>query len=337
LRLAGFEIREEPFGFSEFPAKSGPTICGALYAAGAICSGHLAFRHGMIGLAIASFIATAVVTGFLGRYLLSGVLRFRVMQRSSANLIAQRSFNDEPKVWLVAHTDSKSQTIPMLVRVGSIAAAGVFFAIQLATLIAVWIESARLANFPMEFHALASLAGYLTAIAIVPVILCFITNESPGALDNATGVAAVLIAAGLIPRDRNVGIVLTTGEELGLAGARAFVGARTAKAIAINCDTIDNSGKFIAMLHRRGDSHATRMSEIASTLGEKVKVRPLIRGILTDGVAFGQAGWDSWTLSRGNIGTLALVHTSRDRPERIVGTGIAIAARILAATAEELS
>jgi Zn-dependent M28 family amino/carboxypeptidase len=244
---------------------------------------------------------------------------------------------DEPRVWLVAHTDSKSQTIPMLVRVGSIAAAGLFFAIQLATLVIVWIESRGFADFPTELHALAASAGYLTAIAIIPVILCFISNKSPGALDNATGVAAVLIAAAMIPRDRNVGIVLTSGEELGLAGARAFVASRTVKGIAINCDTVDNSGKFIAMRHRRGESGVIRMASVASTLGERVRVRPLIRGILTDGIAFGESGWDSWTLSRGNIGTLAFVHTSRDRPERIVGTGIAIAARILAATAEELS
>ena len=291
----------------------------------------------MIGVAIASLIAIAVVTGFLGRYLLRGVLRFTLMRRASANLIAQRSLTDEPRVWLVAHTDSKSQTIPMLVRVGSIASAGLFFAIQLATLIIAWIESRGFADFPTELHTLASLAGYLTAIAIVPVILCFISNKSPGALDNATGVASVLIAAGMIPRDRNVGIVLTSGEELGLAGARAFVAARTVKGIAINCDTIDNSGKFIAMRHSRGDSGAATMTRVASSPGEQVRVRPLIRGILTDGVAFGEAGWDSWTLSRGNIGTLAFVHTSRDRPERIVGTGIATAARILAATAQELS
>lgn len=312
-------------------------ICGSLYATGAIFAGHLAFGHEMTGLAILALIAIAVVTGFLGGYLLRGVLRFNVMRRSSANLIAQRSFADDPKVWLVAHTDSKSQTIPMLVRVGSIAAAALFFAIQLATLIVVWVESAGFADFPMEFQTLASVAGYLTATAIVPVILCFITNKSPGALDNATGVAAVLLAADLIPRDLNVGIVLTSGEELGLAGARAFVASRKGTGIAINCDTIDNSGKFIAMPHRRGESAVGRMASVASTLGESVRVRPLIRGILTDGVAFGESGWDSWTLSRGNIGTLAFVHTSRDRSERITGTGIATAARILAATAEELS
>jgi hypothetical protein len=289
------------------------------------------------GIAIVALIAIAVVTGILGGYLLRGVLRFNVMRRSSANLLAQRSVTDEPKVWLVAHTDSKSQTIPMLVRVASIAAAGLFFAIQLATLIIVWIESRGFANFPIELHTLAESAGYLTAIAIVPVILCFISNKSPGALDNATGVAAVLVAGSMIPHDRNVGIVLTSGEELGLAGARAFVASRTTKGIAINCDTIDNSGKFIAMRHRRGESLVTRIAGVASTLGERVRVRPLIRGILTDGVAFGEAGWDSCTLSRGNIGTLAFVHTSRDRPERIVGTGIATAARILAATAQELT
>lgn len=291
----------------------------------------------MPGAAIVSLLAIAIATGLLGRYLLRGTLRFQSMRRSSASLIAQRNRGAEPKVWLVAHTDSKSQTIPMLVRVASIAAAGILFCLQLGTLIVLWIESTGTTNYPSSVHALASMAGYLTAVAILPVALCFITNKSQGALDNATGVAAVLVAADMIGRERNVGIVLTSGEELGLAGARAFVAGRTSKAVAINCDTIDNAGRFIAMRHKSSDSSIAVMGVVASALGQQVTVRSMIRGILTDGVAFGESGWDSWTLSRGNIGTLALVHTAKDRPERIVGTGIATAARILAATAEELS
>ena len=62
-----------------------------------------------------------------------------------------------------------------------------------------------------------------------------------------------------------------------------------------------------------------------------------IPGILTDGVAFAESGWDVCTLSRGNLGTLARVHTASDTSGRIDGTGIALAARILAATVEELA
>ena len=63
----------------------------------------------------------------------------------------------------------------------------------------------------------------------------------------------------------------------------------------------------------------------------------MIPGLLADNLAFANAGWDAITLSRGNIGTLARVHTSGDNLERMTGTGIANAARLLAATVEELS
>jgi hypothetical protein len=287
----------------------------------------------MPGAAIIVLVAIATATGILGKTLLGGVLRFTSMRRGSANLIARRAGMDEPKVWLVAHTDSKSQTIPMLVRVGSILATAIFFSFQLAELAVQW------AGLPIStaFQVSPQVTAVLTALAILPIVVCFITNHSPGALDNASGVAAIILAADSIGREKNVGVLLTSAEEVGLAGARAFVASRAGKGIAINCDTIDNGGSFIAMRHGVRDSSLPVMRRVASDLGVQVRERPLIRGILADSVAFSDAGWDSWTLSRGNIGTLALVHTSKDRPERIEGAGIAAAARILAATAEELA
>ena len=67
-----------------------------------------------------------------------------------------------------------------------------------------------------------------------------------------------------------------------------------------------------------------------------VRVRALIPGILADSIAFASAGWDAVTVSRGNLSTLARVHTSSDTRERLDGSGIANAARLLAATIEEL-
>ena len=193
-------------------------------------------------------------------------------------------------------------------------------------------------GIPAQLIRATALSGsVITAIAIVPVALCFITNKSPGALDNATGVAALLLALEHLKPDRNVGVLLTSAEEMGLAGARAFVATRTEKGIAINCDTIDNAGSFICMSDDSRRRDAVAMSKAGETVGENVRVRPIIRGILTDSIAFRKAGWESCTLSRGNLGTLARVHTSRDEPGRVDGAGVALAARILAATVEELS
>lgn len=63
----------------------------------------------------------------------------------------------------------------------------------------------------------------------------------------------------------------------------------------------------------------------------------MLPGVLADNIAFSDAGWDSITISRGNLGTLARVHTSRDRADHIDGTGIAQASLLIAAIVEELT
>jgi hypothetical protein len=63
----------------------------------------------------------------------------------------------------------------------------------------------------------------------------------------------------------------------------------------------------------------------------------MLPGVLADNVAFSAAGWDSVTISRGNLRTLSRVHTSGDRADSITGTGIAQAALLIAAIVEELS
>ena len=63
----------------------------------------------------------------------------------------------------------------------------------------------------------------------------------------------------------------------------------------------------------------------------------MIPGILADNVAFTAKGWESFTLSRGNIGTLGYVHTARDTSDRLKGTGIAQASSLIAAIVEELA
>jgi hypothetical protein len=78
------------------------------------------------------------------------------------------------------------------------------------------------------------------------------------------------------------------------------------------------------------------LSAAASATGERIRVRRLIPGILTDHVALADAGWETVTLSRGDLRTLQRIHTSRDSLASMSGTGIASAARVLARTATEL-
>jgi hypothetical protein len=304
-----------------------------------VLAGNIAARHDAPLAAIVLTFATLIISGILGGMLLERTGTLTLMRSESSNLVAIKSdASSPPRVWLVAHTDSKSQTIGMLTRVASVAIAGIFLALTVVSMTAQLVGMPESMGFPAGWLGVqTTILSALTAIAIVPVILCFITNNSRGALDNATGVAAALLSLEHMRPECNVGVLLTSAEEIGLAGARAFVATRLEKGIAINCDTIDNSGRFICMTNDVRRHDAVAMSKAGSKVDEKVKVRGMIRGILTDSIPFSRAGWASCTLSRGNLGTLARVHTSRDEPGRIDGAGVALAARILAATVEELS
>ena len=333
LRSSGFSTSLEDFSFSQVPARLGPFICGILFAAGVFLSGHVAAgeREPVAGIAIA--VGSAVVAGLCGAVLMRFIATLPAWRLSASNLIATRGTGaGEPQVWLVAHIDSKSQTIGMLLRVASLLTAA---ALLVLTIVAMILQSAA----PSDELALLRSAylAMFSALAILPFAFCFVTNKSRGAVDNATGVAAVLLAAEALPRERNLGVLISSAEELGLAGASAFASRRSRPGIAINCDTIDSTGRFICMTSGSGKAARSAMARAAGRVGQSLETRGTIPGILTDSVALARAGWDTCTLSRGNLRTLRRVHTSGDEPGRIDGTGIALAARILAATVEELT
>ena len=128
-----------------------------------------------------------------------------------------------------------------------------------------------------------------------------------------------------------VGVCLTSAEELGLAGARAWVRGRRA-AIAVNCDGIDDGGTMTCMHSgKRPAALIAAVAKAATACGVPVRAHRLLPGVLTDGVALADAGWDVVTLSKGGLGTLARIHTVHDGAERLEGTGIAEVARVLAA------
>jgi len=318
---------------------------GATIVAIALIIAHLMTSHNLPGGALAVLLSALILLRVLGKWVLrSGISKLPGGRISSVNLVgAPRGSVQPPKVWLVAHLDSKSQTIPMLVRVGSVALSVVFYVVAAGVLIGiVGLDAAGMAEpmGPQESRAMAVawMSAILGAITAIPLILCFIGNRSHGALDNATGVASVALALELIRDREKVGVIITSGEELGLAGAEAFASETPIKGIALNCDTVDDSGRFICMASGGMPANlANAVDRAARRTGIAVSKRRMLAGILADNIAFTGAGWDSFTLSRGNLRTLARVHTSRDRAETIDGTGIAMAAQLLAATAEELS
>ena len=300
LESLGFRVVDRPFEYSAAVGEYG-TSFGGLTALVI-----LAIALGTQSRIVLLVGAALLIAGgsWVGRH---GVLRLPIRRRHGVNLEAQREHT--PTLWLVAHVDSKSQPIPLLVR-----AAGIVL------LIVAWIG----ALFFMHEWLYVGLVGAL------PVIASVVGQRSAGAVDNASGVATVLGAAALLPADAPVGVLITDAEELGLAGARAWCAAR-APSIALNCDGVDDTGPLTLMWTR------PRARRLESAFGDEPRVIPLVPGVLVDGVAFSDAGWESVTLSRGTLRTLRRIHTRRDSLEHLSGDGIEGAARALARAAITLT
>jgi Peptidase family M28 len=141
---------------------------------------------------------------------------------AATNLIATLPDNVDstlPHLYLMAHYDSKSQYMPLVIRIGLFV-----IAVPSSLLVAVL----ALLNLSMP---VTSVLGVIALLAGLPLLFLDFGNDSPGAIDNASGVGLVLHLAECLSqrsdwRDRlRVSVVFTSAEELGLMGTVAFVRA----------------------------------------------------------------------------------------------------------------
>jgi hypothetical protein len=319
LHRLGFIVREEPFEYSAFAGRFGAPSFGLLLPAAATLAVVVANRGSadvpwlaivIVGLAIAAAIGLA-----------RGVSNAPVLRRAGVNIEATRG-PSPAKLWLVAHLDSKSQPVPMLVRVAGV------------VVLAVGLGGVALSLLVRPSAAVAALV--VAWVGGLPLMLSVVGTRSAGALDNASGVAAVLDAAGALSPALPIGVLISDAEELSLAGARAWARSRPA-GVALNCDSVDDGGALTAMFTRRRPSRLlSALAEASAASNETLRIRRLLPGILTDSVALADAGWETLTLSRGTLRTLLRIHTSRDNLQSMRGVGIAGAARVLARTASRL-
>jgi hypothetical protein len=327
LERAGFSCRELPFEYSQWPGRWGPPIAAAVQAATILVIARTAVREGpLAALAVGAALVTALMLASADARR-RWITRFPVQRAQSLNLEAKRG---HPAVWLVAHIDSKSQTVPMLIRIASSIALAVVTLVATGVLL---ISLAGMGNAVSVWPALEMAA----VVAALPSMLCFVRNDSPGALDNASGVAAVVLAAQLAPRSQDLGVLITSAEELGLAGARVWAATATPEMRVVNCDTLDDSGAWRCMYSGPRPAGLTTAAEtIAHGLGLNLIVGRVIPGILADSMAFADRGIGSVTISRGTMSTLARIHTRRDNSIALRAHGVAEGALVLSALAKEL-
>ena len=328
LAALGFSVTEHPFEYSAFPGRWATPLAGLVLLGALGAAGHLGWRgHSWQALAVlaAALVGVAVLGVAAGR---RGVLALPILRERSTNLVAVRGpAGGSPVVWLVAHLDSKSQPVPILLRALGIVATALLFLAGIAVATSQGLGAPIAAS---SWIAIAALAPIVTA----PVVLSVVRARSPGALDNASGVATVLLAASRMPPGAPIGVLLTSAEELGLAGARAWTSAHRS-GLAINCDGVDDLGTLVCM--HDGRRSRRLLEALRRAGGPALRVRLLLPGILTDSVALADAGWEAVTVSRGTASTLGRIHRPGDRPDRLTGEGIAGAAIVVAAAAAELA
>lgn len=331
LAALGFRVREESFEYSVIPGRFGTPVVGLLSVIALFTAAHFGATS-RPGIAAALLAGGALLLGGATAWLARrGVLDISFGRARSVNLVAERG--SAPGLWLVAHLDSKSQPIPIVVR----AVAIVLTIITWVTAGALVLLQLRGARVDAAWPALA-----MVAVAVgLPVVLSVVGARSPGALDNASGVAAVLMTAAALPRSSDVGVVLTSAEELGLAGARAWVRGRRPE-MAINFDGVDDHGPIrLTYSGAEPRSLVAALLRSASSIGVAASAGRLVPGVLLDGVAFANAGWDVVTISRGSLSTVLRIHSPSDDLHRLRGDGIAqvatIAARALAAMSSTAS
>jgi hypothetical protein len=326
----GYDAREEGFTYSTFAGRMATPLAGAILLSLFLSTAFAFARVPRIAvwLLAAHCVLLVVVAVLAGERI---VRRAPFLRRSGVNLSAVQG-EGHPALWLMAHIDSKSQGVSILAR-----AAGVV--ICAALLPTYFLALLLLPSGDASVTALSVLAA-LGVCGCIPLLGSAVGDDSAGALDNATGVVAVLLAVSGMPAEmrRKIGVVITSAEELGLAGAHCWAEGRAA-ALAINCDTVDDAGGFLCLsLRGRGSRGRVRDAVLAAAAATEtpVRVHRMIPGVLVDSMALESRGWDVVTLSKGTVGTLQRIHTREDSVSQLRATGALEAAALIRAAAQRL-
>lgn len=321
LSAAGFEVSERAFSYSAFPGLWGTPLIGvALLLTAVVTSFSLMHSSAAEGPAVRALVIVAILSvcgWWLSRF---GTRYMPLMHRRGVNLEAHRGV---PAVWLVAHLDSKSQSVSLLTRAGAaVAVVGFWVAVAIALVVS------SVVHVPVTLIAVLIICA---GIAAVPLALARTGSNGSGALDNASGVASIIVAAQRMRAETPLGLVITSAEELGLAGARAWVEGKPSS-VAINCDGVDDMGELTLTASGRGEEIVRSLAR-SSIIGPKVRIRKNLPGVLLDSTAFSDSGWAACTVSQGRLKSLARIHTRRDRLDECSGSGVERAGELIATIA----
>jgi hypothetical protein len=253
-----------------------------------------------------------------------------------ASSLDNASRNDDvPHLYLVAHYDSKSQLMPLVMRIT------LFMLAIIAGLILVVLtlfDVSTVLYLPIGLLALA---------AAVPLLFLDVGNNSPGAIDNASSVGLVLHLAEVLAQrsgwqDKlHLTLLFPSAEEMTLMGSVAYATAHEALLheqdhngglYVLNFDGIGVDGDLYYVGHSLQPQNGDRINLLARVQSACTELDlPLKRfgfvGALFDHIPFAQHGFDAISLIA--VGRASrLVHTPADSIDQLHVRGFDQAGRV---------
>jgi hypothetical protein len=319
LAKLGYETRELRFDFSAWPGRFALPVGGGGLALASLVGALLLGAGRPLG-ALILLVLGGVLAGAVALFALPMIERLPWGRIEGCNVLAHRP-GERPRYIIMAHFDSKSQLVPLALRGPAV-----------GVIIVAWLCLFVLALFAL-IEPLATTLVWVAGVAVlaagVAIGLSFAGNESPGALDNATGLAALLAIAAREREHGDIGFLATDAEELGLAGARAIATRLPPSFGVLNIDALDDHGTFYIMerfgwkKHGIAPNMAAALLGAATELDERAARRDVPLGVLVDHIPIVQAGQPAMTLMRGSLRSLGRVHRPADSVAQLRGDGVA--------------
>lgn len=265
----------------------------------------------------------------------------------SANVVGSRPARGAAGTHLVflAHLDSKSTRLPTFWP-----AAAALAALTWLALAAGW--SAASALWGGEVPLAVPIVGYAVALALAVVTWNPLGNESPGAMDNASGLAVLGELARTLPADpalsgARLTFLATGAEELGLVGAMRWIAAHereldSSVTVFVNVDSVGVGRGLLALDVNGFAPDGRRMADplraAARDADVRLRVVPFVPGVGVDTMPIAARGFATVSVLGEVLGAASRrIHSRDDVPEFLEPQGLAAAVRFTHALARRLA
>ena len=320
----GLEVSREPFSFTKFPAEVLPRLLCGLFVPVVLSVPWFGERF-PIPVCLVCLLSLSIALLFTQwQKRLEGLYDVGRKHRSE-NIVATngaKQADDTPVFLFVAHYDSKSQVLPIAVRAVAYGIAIVGLIVLTIVMVIKVLTVVWLPDF---------IVWGVTGTATFCLVLLQINltqNRSPGGFDNASGVGVMLEVARVVMargEKKPITFLAAGAEEYGMCGALRYVQKHADEydpknTYVINLDGL-GVGNAVSIVKRYGIPPVRTANVLADlfqtsgeSLGIQVSERYLPIGVGLDSIPIASHGFETVTLTVGDVGRVALkIHSKQDR------------------------